>query len=387
MLNRKVLFVTMTDLGGAQAILPVLRQLKDSPDIECVVFTQRGSPAEDIFERNSIAVVRSIDYSYPTLDLQHMRVILSEVNPDAVLVGIAADNNSTDRLGLQAAQKEGIPCAALIETFPEIWLSRHEERDGSLYRGANLLLVPDSPSVGIAVKRGFDPRRVRAAGNPADDVLADEMPQLAWKRAHLRRDCDIPPLATVIAWFGTFDLDNPEHRGPAFEGRYDFGEAEAYREYLEAMRDAIPLAREQGRVLRGLFRQKPSYGRKGLREIEQRLEFGVSHDDHKDGPVAAIAASDLVCGIIGGTTLHQAAKLGVPGVFYQPGATAETDEQATNRLGITKPLYERGALRELILRIARDPTELGRLQRSLQPALIERGATKRVIHELRQLCL
>jgi hypothetical protein len=92
-----------------------------------------------------------------------------------------------------------------------------------------------------------------------------------------------------------------------------------------------------------------------------------------------------VCSLIGGTTLHQAAKLGVPGVFYQPGATAETDDQMTNRLGITKPLYERGALRELILDIARDPSALGRLKVELHPATIERGSTGRIIDQLTRL--
>jgi hypothetical protein len=90
--------------------------------------------------------------------------------------------------------------------------------------------------------------------------------------------------------------------------------------------------------------------------------------------------------LIGGTTLHQAAQLGVPGVFYQPGATPETDDQVTNALGITKPLYERGALRELILEIARDPETIPRLRRSLRPAVIVPGATGRVLEELGSLC-
>lgn len=385
MAHRQVLFLTTTDLGGTQAVLPVLKRLIADQEWEGVVFVTPGSPAEAAYRRVSIPTKGPADYGYPMLDLRVMRAILAEQNPDAVLVGISSDDDSADRLVLEAARKENIPCAAIVETFPEVWLARYGDRDAALYRQADRLFVPDALSVDIAVKHGFDAARVRPAGNPADDTLAEEVPLLPWRRSRLRHDCGIPPDATVVAWFGTYDLDNPDHRGPTFEGRYGFGEAEAYREYLEAIRDGAKIASAEGRALRGLFRQKPTYGSEGIRKIERELETFVVHDDQKDGPFLSIAAADLVCSLIGGTSLHQAAKLGVPGVFYQPGATSATDDQATNRLGITKPLYERGALYELILRIARDPSEVARIHAALRPATIERGATERVIAELRAL--
>ncbi|KAA0206224.1 hypothetical protein EDM68_03000 [Candidatus Uhrbacteria bacterium] len=379
------LFLTTTDLAATQAVQPLIRRMTED-GWGITVFVNPGSASAGAYARDGIPMKNASDYGHAALDQLTMRAILAEENPDLVLAGVASADESTDRLALEAACLENIPVAVILESYPGVWLSRYGDRDIPLYRRADALLVQDELSVDVMVKHGFDRSRVHATGNPAHDLLAGEIGTLKIKREHMRRDCNIPSSATVIAWFGTYDLDNPDHRGATFEGRFGFGEAEAYREYLEAIRDGATLAAGRGRVLRGLFRQKPTYGCEGIRTIERELETFVYHDLRKDGPVMALAASDLVCSLIGGTTLHQAAQLGVPGVFYQPGATPETDDQVTNALGITKPLYERGALRELILEIARDPETIPRLRRSLRPAVIVPGATGRVLEELGSLC-
>jgi hypothetical protein len=303
-----------------------------------------------------------------------------------VLAGVACEGASPDRFALEAAQRENIPNVAICESWPDTWFSTLEERDGPVYRKAHALVVCDSVAHEVAVAHGFDPERVLICGNPADDELAAQKERLVHLRSERRRSLGITDAALVIAWFGTYDLDNPEHRGPIYEGYAGYGEAEAYREYLLAMREAIPRAKAFGHRLSGLFRQKPSYGRVGLLRIESELDFCVPWDTYVVGGSApTMAASDVICSLVGGISLGNAAKLGVPGVFYRPGATPETDDQVTNRLGITKPLYERGALRDLILRIAHDPSVLNRLRASLRSVKIERGATDRVIRELERL--
>lgn len=386
MAHRQRIFVTTTDLAATEAVLPVLREMQRGEAYEAVVFAAPDSAAAFAYGRASVPTKHAGHYLHATLTLETMRVILAEENPDVVLAGISNDDRSTDRLALEAARAENIPCCAIVETYPGVWLTRYGPRDGESYRRADALFVPDEISARVAIAHGFDRDRVRVTGNPADDVLVAHACELDHRRAFMRREFGIAASAVVISWFGTYDLDNPKHRGPTFEGRYGFGEAEAYREYLEAIRDGAAIAERDGRVLRGLFRQKPTYGHAGIRGIERELGIGVVHDLRKDGPITAIAGSDLVCSLIGGTTIHQAAKLGVPGAFYQPGATPETDDQATNALGITKSLYERGALRELILRIAADPDELTRLRDSLRPAAIVPGATGRVLEALGSLC-
>lgn len=380
------LFVTSTDLGGSQAIVPILEPLQ-AQGWEVVVFAEPSSAAHAFYRSKGFEPRDFASYGYRTPDIQAMRVVLAEENPSLVLASISSESRSTDRFALDAAQRENIPCVAIVETWPEVWLARYGDRDATLYRKADRLLVPDDVSVDIARRYGFDPNRVAITGNPADDALADQRAQLANRRRIAREMFGFPPDALVIAWFGTFDLDNPAHRGESFEGKFGFSEADAYREFLLAINEARPIAEKKGRELRGLFRQKPTYGRQGLLEIHREIECRVMRDDHKDGPMIAFAASDLVCSLVGGTSIGQAAKLGIPGVFYQPGATAATDDQPSNRLGITKALYQRGELRELILRLAEDPAAYGKLKSSLRSCPVIPDATGRVIRALEACAL
>lgn len=385
MARSKKLFVTTTDIGGTEAVLPVLRALRSLGSWDIAALGTPETPANKLYRENGFEPRTLESYGYGS-DVQAMRNILVEEGPSLVLVGVACEDASTDRVALAAAQQEHIPNVAICESWPDTWLSILEERDGPIYRRADALVVCDQVAHESAVAHGFDPKRALICGNPADDELAVQRERLRDLRVQRRRTLGIPEDDLVVAWFGTYDLDNPEHRGSIYEGYAGYGEAEAYRAYLWAMREAVPLAKASGHRLSGLFRQKPSYGRFGLLRIDAELGFCVPWDTYAvGGNVPTIAACDVICSLVGGISLGTAAKLGVPGVFYRPGATLETDDQVTNRLGITKPLYELGALREFILRIAHDPSELDRLRASLRPVKIEPGATDRVIRELERL--
>ncbi|MCK9361374.1 hypothetical protein M0Q28_04055 [Patescibacteria group bacterium] len=386
MAHRHSLFVTTTDAGGTEAVLPVLRAFQSKGNWDIVPFALPGTPAERIYRAHGFTPGHFESYGYKRPDIQAMRVILAEENPSLVLTGIAGRDDSTDRLALDAAQRENIPNAALCETWPNMWLSRKGERDAPLYRKATALIVGDQLSFETAVAYDFDPKRVLVCGNPLDDELVAHKPRMAHLRTQTRQMLGIPEEAVVIAWFGTFDLDNPEHRGPAHEGRFGFGEAEAYREYLEAMRAAIPRARQFGHILSGLFRQKPDYGHVGLLRLERELDFHVPRDTRAaGGSIPTIAACDVICSLIGGTSLRTAAKLGVPGISYQPGATPDTDDEPSNRLGITQAMYEPGELAHFIRGVSDSPWRILKLRRSLKSVEIEPGATARVVREIERL--
>lgn len=386
--HRKSLFVVSTDMGGTEALLPVLRGLQATGEWDLAIFALPDTPAERMYRAHGFEPRNFASYGYPRLDdIQAMRVILAEENPSLVLTSAASEDKAIDRLTLDAAQREGIPNAALIETWPNMWLARRALRDGPVYRRADILIVCDRIAFDAAVAHGFAPERIRICGNPLDEELVVQRERLPYLRRQARKENDLPEDALVIGWFATYDLDNETHRGETYEGKFGFGEAEAYREYLAAIREATAHASLFGRAVRGLHRQKPHYGHVGLVRIERELDFYVRRDTRQAGSFYAMASCDVICSLVGGISLRTATKLGIPGVFYQPGATLETVDDPLASIGVAPLLTERGALRSFILELAERPGKLAELRAGPAKIGVEPGAVARVIRVLKELAV
>lgn len=373
------IFASNHDIGSSQAIIPVLRRLQERGD-EVITFTVPGAPAEAAFVQAGFPPLHPAEYGEERLDRPAMFRIIERVLPDLIIGGVAAPDDGSEKLAFQAGLDRQIPTAMILETWPNAWLGTdYGKRDFPLYSRLDALCVPDGASREMMTAYGYAEERVHATGNPANDQLGALLADRDRHRREIRERYGIPQDALVVLWCVTFDHEDVACFRPDHRSWLGFDDRELTVEFLDAMQRAETLS--AGKI-RAMVRQKPSYPANLVPKLITEHCPGAVFD-HAPFPLGAppLLASDLV---IGAATIvvQTAALLGIPAVYYEPDL-CKPDPMATNGLGITVPLYERGALKQLLLRLANDPDkELARIVSCMRSVKIPTDAAGNVVKTL-----
>jgi len=369
------LFATNHDVGSAQAMIPVLSQLKARGDA-VLTFSVQDAPAGVAFQ---LAGLGPLIQSPELVNLQTIRSILEVEKPDAILVGVSNKDDGSEKLALQAAVEMGIPSLVVLETWPKAWMDLRGSRDIPLYTRASCVCVPDSVSREILLKSGFAEARIAVTGNPCHDDLAEFKRERQALRSEYRSRLGLPQDAVVFLWCVTYDLDDPAMNTPDYVGWLGIREEELALEFLTSMRDYCCLGDPP---LHAFLRQKPSYRSDRVRQLIADTCPAVAFDNANDRRgIPALLAADIVAGH-STIVIQTAALLGIPAVYYMPKLTRD-DPMVTNALGLTAPMYREGQLRELIRELASDPAKtIGDIRSQMRSMDLPENAAGNVVEEI-----
>lgn len=374
------------NMGSAMAMVPALKLLMERGHAVATFAAGNDVPAWKTFTNGGLDPRTIGRYlllqgnTNPCMNSAIAHKVLCDEQPDVVLVGVS-DNSSdgVERMLINEARDAGIPVAAIVESWPHNWLATFPEQIPT-YQRADRLFVLDKLSRARAIQAGFESRRVVVTGNPGYDGLAALHGERENFRNEYRKRFGMNEKDPVVlfVWAVTQNLDEEPTEGhPEWLG---FTETRLLAEFLGAVDEAWLI----NPGCRAVVRQKPYYGTKTALRLIDRKCPNLAYLDNEDvmmGRMPAVAAD-----VVFGTTtllLEIAALCGTLSLSYLPGR-AETDTKFTNQIGVTLPLYTRGAVADTVLAIAENPeTTIGKLKRQrMQSSDLPANATKNVADEL-----
>lgn len=369
-------FATNHDIGSAHAMVPALQALKQS-GCNVATFAVESAPAFRAFSSGSLNPVAPRDYGFNDCNAETVGKILEKEQPDLVFVGLSTWDDGSDKIALQSAIEKKISTAVIIESWPHLWLANYSKRDTPLYTQADRVLVFDDVSKQKMIDVGFSETRIVVTGNPANDDLANLREKKEEIRREVRSNLGIAEKSLLFTYVITNNLKpgkkDVDENDPRWLG---FTETEIIEELLGAAKEANSFSPS-----RVIIRPKPGRDPKPIADFVKDLapETLIIGFEYLDGR-PLILASDM---IVGTTTimLQISAFLGVPAISYMP-SLCRPDPQIANALGITAPLYQKGALRDLILSIAKDSTALDNLRRRFEKCTVYSNATANVVTAL-----
>lgn len=377
----KKIFATNHDIGGSQAIAPVLSRLA-SEGHNIIVCGLPNSPGFPILRGLSAAKICELTDDG---NLDHLiRELLEKEQPDVVLVGWSGAPNTTDKLSITAANNLRIPTVLVGDTWPYPGLSDlsvHDDSAISLYRTLSKVCVVDDIAKNIFVETGFDPMKVVATGNPALDNLAKMKIELPKYRAEMRKKFGLHSDAMIIYYAVTCELEDEEINGPGYGL---LPEKIVLEEFLSAVNET---KKNPDLRLEVIVRQKPSYRTEMIRKlIAEKCPSAIFDNERFFDGLAPVVAADIVIGTYT-TVLEKAALLGIPAISYVPTRNSDNDPMVTNKYNITIPFYSAEKLDVFFFSIMFAPEFLlKKLKESMRPANLASDATGNVAREILALC-
>jgi len=226
LLMRKKIIATSWHPGGTNAILPVIKRLKENRDIEVITIAYQYS--ENILRKGGVDYKTIKDYGLSDVSVSSMEKILQQESPHLILTGTSSqDENNKDVIEqtiILAAKKKGIKSLAVLD----FWGS-YSLRFNDIYTGEKFKFLPDKIAImdkyaeKDMLEEGFDKNRLVITGNPHFDSLESKARNFtAEQRKEIRKeigmknslDTGILVFYAANAWkksreeLGYWDLDN-----------------------------------------------------------------------------------------------------------------------------------------------------------------------------------
>ncbi len=220
-MSKKIL-ATSWHPGGANAIVPVVKRLREEGKVDVVAIGHQYS--EDIFRREGINYRAIMDYGLSDVSLGSMERVLNEENPGMVLTGTSVQDDKNrevieQTLTLTATQR-GISTLAVLDFWANYW-----QRFSDIYSEQRFRFLPDKVAImdeyakAEMLKEGFEESRLVITGNPHFDGLEAKAREFTKKdREEVRNKIGLNPnvlgfFAGTASWkneterFGFWDLD------------------------------------------------------------------------------------------------------------------------------------------------------------------------------------
>lgn len=319
--------------GGANALLPVMRNLKRE-NVEILAVGRD-------YARNAFVSAGFSDMAPTRFTERDFDRLIDIHKPNVVLTGTSVQDDTNREVPEQrvvlSAGKVQVPSISVLD----FWLGYTERF--SDFGTSNLRYLPTAIAVmdliasDAMMQKGFPTDKLVVTGNPNFDSLVSAKSSFTEDdRIKVRRDLGIPPEKKV-----TLFASQPIYA--TFGKKYGYDEKDALWEML----NAASAIKDKEHTL--LVKVHP---REDKTEIERIVRGrGVSavvdqvYDTRK-----ALLASDIVISPFS-TVLIESSYLGMPSISLQPGLNTE-DPLVTNGLGVTFPIYKKGdimpVLRELV---------------------------------------
>ena len=326
--ERRVL-VAVQEVGAANALTPVIRELQRRPHVE--VHLVAAGKSQDVLRAAGVPF-EPVDRPAALDDAYQERVSgeLAARPADVVLVGTST-GPGVDKVLTNAASSLGIPSLAVIDHW-----SNYRDRF-AWPSTAQLRYLPTK----VAVMDDTARREAIAAGLPADALVVTGQPYLEAVLEHVHdRAVERSARDLRAKWTGTARRSDPLFVLFASEVVEESGEGStprkpsySERDVLDGLFEAVsrlpPALRARARVVVKLHPEE------SMRSSRLSDRFARVHDVLDGAPAwPCLLASDCVVGI-DSMLLLEAGMAGCPTIAFQPGA--EVDAFVGARLGVVTP--------------------------------------------------
>lgn len=369
--NSPQVVVICGDPGGANAIVPVIKQLHSEKKGDVMVFAY--FQAIDIMSKNNISFF-ALDEKITNSEILE---ILQRNQPAIIVTGTSFNAINLEKKFICAARNQKIPCLAILDFWTHYSL-RFSDDQGDLKYIPNKIAIMDEVAYRAMIAEGFQPDTLVVTGQPAFDALLEckekfsniTNQQIRYNfriRAHELFVVFVSqPLSRV---FGN-DESNPLYLG--------YTEKTVLKNLVTAL-DTISQNCKQDIVL--IIRPHP-------REKTEDYEMIISDFirilvSNEGNPRDIVMASDLVIGM-NTELLVEACYLGCIVVSLQPGLRSK-DVLPTNNEGYSAPVYSKEKIIDTIRIMLMDPDIRSEMKKKLDHFKQDGRATKRVVNTIHQM--
>ena len=152
------------DPGGANAIVPVIKQLYSEKKMEILVFAYKQ--AIDIMEKNNISFF-TLDEDITNSAIQD---VLQKNHPSIIVTGTSVNTIDLEKKFIRAARKLKIPSIAVLDFWSNYSL-RFSDDVGDLKFVPEKIAIMDEIASNDMIAEGFHPDTLIVTGQPAFDAL------------------------------------------------------------------------------------------------------------------------------------------------------------------------------------------------------------------------
>jgi len=365
------IIVVCGDPGGANALVPVIKQLHSEKKWDVLVFAYLH--ARDIMENNSILFSMVDD----KITLPDIEKILNENYPAILITGTSFNGVDLEIKFIRVAQKLAIPTLAILDFWSNYSLRFCDRQEGLLYIPDKIAIM-DEIAWSEMIAEGFQPNALIVTGQPAFDGLAEfKLNFDAGKRRKIRHFFKIHASELMVVFVSQpfSSVCGEDESNPRFPGYTEKTVLISLITTLEM------LSQDCKRDIALIIRPHPSEKPDSYDKITSNVIRIIASPD--GDPREIMMASDLVVGM-NTELLVEACYLGCMVASLQPGLRFK-DVLPTNRSGCSIPVYSEEKIADAIRMMLMHPEKMVEMRRKLDHFKHDGHATVRVVNSINQM--
>lgn len=319
-----VIFALCGDVGGANAIAPVIERLRNEQRVRVAAYAY-GVGLMAWRQAGVDVITASEDWTVNEVGAE-----LSRLNAALAFVATSVNGIDLEKKVVTAARQQGIASLAVLD-FWSNYKERFSDGSGSLTCLPDQIAVMDELACEEMIKAGIDKARIVVTGQPGLDSLAEWQSRFSTdKRESIRQHLGIDQKETLILFASQplSELCGSDRSSLRYPGYTE-------KTVLEALLRAIEKLVLKGRRPVLVIRPHPREKRNGLSDIRSDVVRIVisSYGQARD----VVLSADVVTGM-DSMLLVESCYMGCPTVSIQPGLLLP-DSLPTNHNGMTKAVY------------------------------------------------
>jgi hypothetical protein len=365
------LIVICGDAGGANAIVPVIKQLHSEKKRDVLVFAYLQ--AIEIMSKNKI--------SFSVLDEKitdsAIQELLQKNQPVIIVTGTSVNAIELEKKFICAARKLKIPCLAVLD-FWSNYSQRFSDDQGDLKYVPDKIAIMDEIAYSGMIAEGFHPDTLIVTGQPAFDALAECKVNFNNKTLQkIRRNFQIHANELFVTFVSQplSIVNGEDESNPRFLG---YTEKTVLKNLVPALNKiSQDCKKDIALIIRPHPREKSDDYTKITSNVIRIIISSV------DNPRDIVMASDLVIGM-NTELLVEACYLGCIVVSVQPGLRFK-DVLPTNNEGYSIPVYSKDKITDTIRITLIDSDIRSEMKNKLDHFKQDGHATDRVVNTINQM--
>jgi len=343
----KKIMLFARDPGGANAIAPLAPKLK-LRGYDVLLYGKDAALRQYL---NNGLEGRDFAVEAPFMGVDEYVTLLQRIAPDFMITGTGSDD-LTEKFLWQAAEYLQLPCFAILDHWFNygIRFSPYKLVEQKLYERdrrhpylPTKILVMDEEVRGAMIREGFEPDRLRVAGQPHFDAVREQaMRYGSVERRQYRELLGLNENEFLIAFISE-NITEPEKGDDLRQYYWGYTERSIFREFMDALQavsDAV------GRKVHVVVKPHPNETIDAYSDLiaEQAGGKVTASIDSSAPSVRLCKAVDLVCGM-SSMVLVESVILGLPVISIQIGLTRE-NPFILDQKGIVQSVLNQSELRE-----------------------------------------
>jgi hypothetical protein len=367
------------ETGGANALLPVIRELKSRDGVRVQSLT--AGKASSVFSDASIEHTRTALPFEPGCSIEELRLLCESLAPDVLLLGTAW-GSSIDKVLLGLDITKNVPSVSVVDMWSN-YLQRFTDTETGQPRLPTKIALMDDVALQQALDAGLPSHVLEVTGQPHLELIRERMnlPEVTNHSRILRREWLGEPVGDDNAKVALFVSERIlRDFGPDTEYYRGYTEADALKGLLDA---AASVEERLGLKIRVVVKLHPEEQIESspLLEVVGRnpgvIVTGTS-------PWPCLFASDVVVGMTSMLLIESIIAVR-PTISYQPGIIGKDTFIGTraNVMPLVSTTYK--LVSALETAIAERPENSSKLVSRPLPQFVKKGSAKRIADLVMQL--